>query len=193
MPTLTFVSSNTFLLGNLGAYSEPLGAYQVALDLSGVQDLAGNQSSHLIIMAWLRDNTNLPPAIAALTNIVMFPDGTLSFQVAASDPNGDSLSYSLGPGSPPTATIVATNGLFSWTPTRAYAETTNFFTVAVSNHLARSLIIYGNGGTNYQVQFTTNLANPAWQSLTTFSQTNGVITLQLDESNPTIFYRLMQQ
>ncbi len=353
-PTLTFVSSNTFLLGNLAAYTTPLGTYQVTLSLGGVQDLAGNQSSNAVIMAWVRDTTNLPPAIAYIPDVVMSPDGMLSFRVQAADPNGDPLSYSLAPGSPPNATLVPTNGLFSWTPTRAYAETTNFFTVAVtdnglppmstnqtfsvivldylelslgrtnlqaggsaslplylasndsvtnvifavqvpedlltnwtlaplapqlasatlldqttnilialqtfpgmslqgtqlvsqlnftavtnhsssfialpigpvtgskpsgspygnyithpgrvalvqaqpllvgnvSNHLTRSLVIYGSLGTNYQVQFTTNLANPAWQPLTTFSQTNGVITLELDATNPTIFYRVLQQ
>jgi subtilase family serine protease len=58
---------------------------------------------------------------------------------------------------------------------------------------SRSLQLYGKPGVNYQLLFSTNLAAPSdWQPLLNYTQTNGVITLPLDSSNPVIFYRLRQ-
>jgi hypothetical protein len=64
----------------------------------------------------------------------------------------------------------------------------------VSSNLLRNLILYGKLGTNYQLQFTANLAFPSiWEPLLDYTQTNGVIKLGLDSTNPVIFYRLLQQ
>jgi hypothetical protein len=64
----------------------------------------------------------------------------------------------------------------------------------ISSNLMRNLILYGKLGTNYQLQFTTNLGLPSdWQPLLDYTQTNGVINLGLDSTNPVIFYRLLQQ
>ena len=44
---------------------------------------------------------------------------TLKFTVSASDPNpGHTLTYSLGPGAPPGASINPGTGEFTWTPTQ---------------------------------------------------------------------------
>jgi hypothetical protein len=59
-------------------------------------------------------------------------------QVYATDPNGDQLTFSLGAGAPPGASI-QTNGLFSWAPTRAYAQTTNPIAVIASENAVPSL------------------------------------------------------
>ena len=134
-PSLTYISSNSFLLGNLAAYTVPLGTYQVTLNLSGVQDLAGNQTTNVVTMSWVRGTQYLPPVIAQITNVVVTPDGFVSFQVQASDPNGAQLTYGLAPGSPTNASIDSATGLFVWTPTRAYAQTTNSFTVVVADNL----------------------------------------------------------
>ena len=77
-------------------------------------------------------SSNLPPMIETITNRVGAPDSLISIRVKATDPNGDGLVYSLS--TPPTgATIGATNGLFRWQPTRLVADTTNYFTVAVTD------------------------------------------------------------
>ena len=56
---------------------------------------------------------------------------------------------------------------------------------------SRSLQLYGKLGTDYQLMFNTNLGVPAgWQTLMNYTQTNGVITVPLDSSNPVIFYQL---
>jgi len=63
----------------------------------------------------------------------------------------------------------------------------------VSSQAARTLTVYGRPGTNYQLQFTTNLAPPGWQPVFNYVQTNGNMDLGLDTTNHIIFYRLQQQ
>src|SRR5262249_43604771 len=132
-PTLTYQSSNTFLLGNLAAYTAPLGNYQITLQMNGIQDLAGNQSTNVITMSWVHSTTNLAPVIQPIAGIVLPPDNFVAFRVRAADTNGDTLSYSLAPGAPPGASINPTTGFFFWSPTRAFAQTTNSFTVIVAD------------------------------------------------------------
>src|ERR1022692_4441535 len=47
-PTLAYVSTNVFSLGNLAAFTTPLGSYQAALHLRGVQDDAGNVHTNVV-------------------------------------------------------------------------------------------------------------------------------------------------
>jgi len=57
---------------------------------------------------------------------------------------------------------------------------------------ARTLQLYGQLGTGYQLLYATNLMAPVtWQTALTYTQTNGVINLPVDSSNPIIFYRLL--
>jgi hypothetical protein len=133
-PTLTEFSSNTFVLGNLASYTTPLGAYEVTLYLAGVQDLAGNQTTNVVTMSWVNGTTNLPPVIAAITNMIISPDNGIDFLVHATDPNGDQLTYSLDPGAPANATIDAASGQLIWFPTRALASTTNIFIVRATDN-----------------------------------------------------------
>ena len=64
---------------------------------------------------------------------------------------------------------------------------------SVSSNQVRTLGLYGIFGTNYELQFTTNLASPFfWEKWLDYTQTNGVIKVELDSTNPVIFFRLMQ-
>ncbi|PWU11941.1 MAG: hypothetical protein C5B50_22285 [Verrucomicrobia bacterium] len=134
VPSLTFVSSNSFLLGNLTSYTFPLGTYQVALNLAGVQDLAGNQTTNVVTMSWVRGTTNVAPFLAPIPNMTVPPGTPVSFTALASDANGDQLTWSLAPGSPPGAVMRSTNGLFRWTPPRSFAESSNYFTLFVTDN-----------------------------------------------------------
>lgn len=80
-------------------------------------------------------STNRPPIFAANTNVIVTPDGTVAVPIQATDPNGNLLTYSLV-GGPSGAAIseVGTNVVFTWTPTRAYADTTNVFAVAATDN-----------------------------------------------------------
>ena len=64
---------------------------------------------------------------------------------------------------------------------------------SVSRTKGRSLVLYGKVGTNYQVQYKTNLADPGWQLLLNYTQTNSTMNVGLGATNPLIFYRVMQQ
>jgi hypothetical protein len=63
----------------------------------------------------------------------------------------------------------------------------------VSSNQTRSLVLFGKPGTNYQLQFTTNLITPDWQLLFNYMQTNGAVTVTLVSTNAVVFYRLQQQ
>ena len=133
-PTLTYVSSNLFLLGGISNSTYPLADYQITLNLAGVQDLAGNSSTNTVVMSWVRSTTNVAPSLDLITNMVVTPDGTIEYPVIANDANKDTLTFSLDPGAPNTAQIDPTNGTFTWAPTRAYASTTNPVTVRVTDN-----------------------------------------------------------
>lgn len=60
------------------------------------------------------------------------------------------------------------------------------------SNLDRSLTVYGNIGTNYQVQFSTNPAISGWYPLLDFTQTNEIMNINVDSAEPMIFYRLYQ-
>ena len=132
-PTLTYVSSNACLLGNLSFFTAPLGTYQVSLYLDGIQDYAGNQSTNVVTMSWTH-GTQLLPVITQVTNMVVSPGNSVAFRVQASDPNGYQLSYSLALGEPAGVIIDATNGSFSWSPTCPQGTSTNPVTVWVSDN-----------------------------------------------------------
>ncbi|MEI9864602.1 MAG: Ig-like domain-containing protein [Limisphaerales bacterium] len=133
-PTFALVSTNLVQLGGLGSATTGYGIYLVTANLKGIQDYAGNIATNLLTMTWERVSSNQPPVLAALTNLVITPDGVASYEIRATDPNGDSLTYSLAVGAPAGAEIVSTNGDFSWTPTRANASTTNLFTITVTDN-----------------------------------------------------------
>jgi hypothetical protein len=75
-------------------------------------------------------SSNLPPVIGPITNVVVAPNNPVLVRVKATDPNGDKLTYSLVSG-PAGSIIGPTNGYFRWLPSRAFAATTNYVTVAV--------------------------------------------------------------
>ena len=60
---------------------------------------------------------NQPPVLNPIPSPLSAQVGrALSLTASATDPNNDSVTYSLGVGSPAGATINATSGVFSWTP-----------------------------------------------------------------------------
>ena len=102
--------------------------YSIAMDNAGNIQLPPSQPGASVFIS-----TNLPPVIAPITNVVVAPDHAVQFQVNATDPDGDQLTYSLGTNAPANAYICPTNGDFYWLPTRADSETTNAITVQVTD------------------------------------------------------------
>jgi hypothetical protein len=56
------------------------------------------------------------PVLTGLSTQFVQEGNSLTLQAKATDPNGQSLTYSLDPGAPAGATIDPTSGLFTWTP-----------------------------------------------------------------------------
>ena len=58
---------------------------------------------------------------------------------------------------------------------------------------SRQLSIYGRPGTNYQLQSANNVIPPInWLPVTTLTQTNVLVPINLPNTNTMIFYRLKQ-
>lgn len=63
--------------------------------------------------------TNTPPVLASIAAQSATTGQTLTFTASATDADNDTLSYFLDPTAPTGATINATSGVFTWTPTTA--------------------------------------------------------------------------
>ena len=78
---------------------------------------------------------NRYPTLVPIPDAVVLSGETLAFTASATDPDlpPQSFTFSLAAGAPTNATINATTGAFSWTPTSAQALTTNSITVRVTD------------------------------------------------------------
>ncbi|HEY5910375.1 MAG TPA: hypothetical protein VJA21_07200 [Verrucomicrobiae bacterium] len=72
---------------------------------------------------------------AILTNTTIVPKQTFRFALYPPNPNGDALTYSLDAAAPAGAAIINRRGvpIFTWTPTSAYASTTNLIIIHVND------------------------------------------------------------
>jgi hypothetical protein len=79
--------------------------------------------------------TNHPPSLAVIPDQTVYQGSLLSFTAIATDVDaGQTLSYSLDPGSPPNAAINANSGVFTWIPTQANPPATYSITVRVTDN-----------------------------------------------------------
>ena len=63
----------------------------------------------------------------------------------------------------------------------------------ITTDTTRTLTAFGNVGTIYQLQSSSNPSSGVWSVITTYTQTNIAQTLTVDPSNPFILYRLQAQ
>jgi len=76
---------------------------------------------------------NNPPVLTAIPDKTNNELTTVTFTNTATDPDGNALSFSLDSG-PPGASVNATSGVFTWTPTEAQGPGTYDFTVSVTDN-----------------------------------------------------------
>ncbi|WP_020676373.1 fibronectin type III domain-containing protein [Geopsychrobacter electrodiphilus] len=88
----------------------------VAYDASGYESAYSN----IVTSAAVGGTTNLPPILAAIGNKIVTENSTLNFTISASDPDGNSLTYSVT-GLPAGASFNPTTHAFSWTPNTSQA------------------------------------------------------------------------
>lgn len=190
------------------------GSYTVALTAFGPGGQVVFTRTNYIVLS------NSPPVLAPIANQAVHPGMTLVITNSATDPDAaQSLSYSLDPGAPPTATIDSASGIFSWTPDSTYANTTNGVTVRVTDNgvlplsdaktfsvavvpLAFQPVILSNdlltiswtsiSGVTYRVQYTTNLTGTNWATLPPDITATGETANMTDTTQPDgqRFYRV---
>ena len=138
---------------------------------------------------------NHAPLSSAIPSRVVHAGSLVTLTATASDPDvpADTLTFSLDPGAPGTASINATNGVFTWTPTDEDVGTTNAVTARVTDNGSPSLsntktfsiivvsrpVIYSTivtdvtvtlawsaiAGQTYRVQYASDLGTTAWADL----------------------------
>jgi Putative Ig domain len=79
---------------------------------------------------------NRPPSLAAITNRVVREGQLLAITNVASDPDlpANTLTFSLGPGSPAGAAVHPVTGVFTWRPSEFQGGVTNRLTVIVTDN-----------------------------------------------------------
>src|SRR5205823_2738598 len=102
--------------------------------------ILGNQQTATLTII---DNTNSvangPPVLAAIGDKNVNEQTLLTFTASATDPNGDTLTYSLDPGAPAGAGINPTSGVFTWTPAEADGPGSYLITVRVTDNGSPSM------------------------------------------------------
>ncbi len=138
--TYRWLLSNTNLVGGgtiSGTTSNVLSFTPISMSNAGnyrvvVSNSFGSVTSTVATVTVV--NPNNPPVLSPISNQTINEQTTLQFTCAASDPDGNSLTFSLDPGAPAGASINSSTGVFSWTPTEAQGPSTNTITVRVTDN-----------------------------------------------------------
>src|SRR5207253_85208 len=82
------------------------------------------------------NEVNSAPTLSVVSNRTIVELTTLTFTNTAADTDApaNTLTFSLDPGAPAGASVNATNGVFTWTPTEAQGPSTNPITVRVTDN-----------------------------------------------------------
>ncbi len=167
---------------------------------------------------------NTAPTLQPIADRVILFGQTVSFTAQGSDSDvpAQTLTYSLAPGAPSGASIVAGTGVFTWTPTAAQAPGTNEITVRVTDSgvppitVSRTFTVIvqtptatfsisGNNlqiafgsvsGKNYRIEFKNSLGDATWTPLPGSENivgNGGTISVNtLVTANPQRFFRIVQ-
>jgi uncharacterized protein (UPF0179 family) len=120
--------------------------YEVALDQTGIQKAMSNSSGEV----------NISPVLAAIGNKSVNEGSQLSFTASATNSDaGQTLTFSLGAEAPAGASINASSGAFTWTPTEAQGPGTYNVTVRVTDNGSPNL------SDSETIQVTVNEVNAA--------------------------------
>ncbi|MDX1952258.1 MAG: FG-GAP-like repeat-containing protein [Verrucomicrobiota bacterium] len=133
---ITFVATNRFRIEGLEDLTDVPGLYRFTVNMSGIEDVAGNKGLEPVSETWRRIGPNTPPVINQITTRIISAETLLVITNRATDNDipANTLSFSLNPGAPSGASINPTNGVFTWRPTRLQAPSTNQITVRVTDN-----------------------------------------------------------
>ena len=188
----------------------------VSVSDDGAPSLAATQSFTVVVM-----EVNDPPMLSAIADRVVHSGMLVTFTNVAvdSDLPVNSMHYALS-GAPAASSLDANTGVFTWTPSDADANTTNFLSISVTDNgvppgvAVRSFSIavlsapvietvgFSNGtvtlawssipGRRYRVQFKTSLDDTSWTGLSGEVIASGVTatSLHTEQLSMQRFYRV---
>jgi hypothetical protein len=107
-------------------------AFEVIVTDSGLPPLSATQSFSVTVLA-----SNNPPVLAAIPDRTIAEGMTLTITNVAADPDSPPqvLTFSLSGGAASNASIDATNGVFTWTPTQGQIGSNAFEVIVADNGL----------------------------------------------------------
>lgn len=122
--------TNGVIMWTPGAgYGNTTNTVSVTVTDDGVPPLSDTKVLVVTVLA-----TNSAPVLAGISNQVVVEGQLLTVYAAASDVDGDALTYSLGTNVAAGMSINATNGIITWTPGEAQGPSTNVVTVVVTDN-----------------------------------------------------------
>ena len=126
VPAGLTLNTTSGLLAWLPTESQAPGQYTITVEArdSGAPALIDRRTFTITTI-----EVNDPPQWSALPNRAAQDGVLLTFDISATDPEGDTVVYSLGSGAPAGATLDPVTGRFQWTPTEAQSPGT--FTIQV--------------------------------------------------------------
>jgi hypothetical protein len=132
---IQFVGTNTYRVAGLSTLTADGGLYALTLDLTGIEDAAGNTGKDSVTTTWRRLGANTAPVLSAIPPQIVSAENPLVVTNTAFDADipANKLTFSFGAGAPSGATINATNGVFAWTPSRSQAGQTFNITITVTD------------------------------------------------------------
>jgi hypothetical protein len=165
------------------------------------------------------NDVNTAPSLPAITDRTIHAGQSLVFTNSATDSDipANTLTYSLDPGAPATATIGSSSGVFTWATTSSDANTTNAitvrvaddgtpalddsksFTITVVSAPTAGISVSGNvvtitwtsiAGQTYRVQYKNNLDDPTWTDLAPDVTASGSTASTTDTTTSQRFYRV---
>ena len=208
--------------GNGGTPGQFFSGYINAVRVWGGVLTANQVASNYLFGPWLFPALPKSISFAALSNVTVHAGVTLTLTNSATDPNLPPLPVTFSLLNAPTGAVVnPVNGIFTWRPAVAQANTTNLISLQAANHASPalnatqsfyatvkplnppvvgaisvtnsgiSLAISGDVGPDYSIQTSTNLVH--WQgAITNFSATPPFIWVDTVASNfPCRFYRIL--
>jgi len=165
------------------------------------------------------NEVNSAPSLPAIADRTIHAGQTLVFTNSATDSDlpANTLTYSLDPGAPGTASVGSTSGVFAWLTTAGDANTTNAitvrvtddgtpalddsksFTVTVVSAPTADITVAGNivtitwtsiAGQTYRVQYKDNIDDTIWTNLAPDVTASGSTSSTTDTTTSQRFYRV---
>ncbi|MCS7090002.1 MAG: putative Ig domain-containing protein [Limisphaera sp.] len=103
--------------------------YSVAIDAAGNRESvpAAPDAETLVTLE------NRAPVFVAQTNVALWEGETLSMWISASDPDGDAVTYRVGPDAPAGVMLHPASGLLTWLTAEPHGPSTNRFTILATD------------------------------------------------------------